>query len=148
MLSHVRIETMGQKIKLFGKNISVKWIVIVFILCVLGYVLFWRDGGDCGCCTVSESDMNDDGTARQEGFSDITGATMGHDIKNSATFSGNIGNERPISYPDVPPTDTLDMLSGQTFRPDCCPSTYSNSSGCACLSDAQMTFLSDRGGNR
>ena len=139
---------MGQKIKLFGRNVSMKWITIVFILCVLGYILFGRDSGDCGCCAISEDEMNKNGDTNTEGFSDITGAVMGHDIKQSATFSGNIGNELPISYPDVPPTNTLDMLSGQTFRPNCCPSTYSNSSGCACLSDAQMTFLSDRGGNR
>jgi len=141
---------MAQKIKLFGKSISVKWIVIVAILCVIGYILVGQGGGDCGCCAISEDEANGspDAPDASEGFSDIAGAAMGHDISQSATFSGNIGNgTAAISYPDVPP-NTLDMLTDQTFRPDCCPSTYSNSSGCACLSDAQMTFLSDRGGNR
>jgi hypothetical protein len=141
---------MGQKIKLFGKSVSVKWLVILFMLCVLGYILFWREEGDCGCCTISEHEMDEtDGDGGHEGFSDIAGAALGHDIPNSATFSGNLGNGAPISYPDVPPTgDKLDMLTGQTFRPDCCPSTYSSSSGCACLSEQQMDFLSNRGGNR
>ena len=140
---------MGQKIKLFGKSVSVKWLVILFILCVLGYILFWRDGGNCGCCTISEHEMDETDGDAPEGFSDIAGAALGHDIPNSATFSGTLGNGTPISYPDVPPTgDRLDMLTGQTFRPDCCPSTYSSSSGCACLSEQQMDFLSNRGGNR
>jgi len=140
---------MAQKIKLFGKSVSVKWIVVVAILCVIGYTLVGQCGGDCGCCAISEDEANGspDAPDASEGFSDIAGAVMGHDISQSTTFYGSIGNGATISYPDVPP-NTLDMLTEQTFRPDCCPSTYSNSSGCACLSDAQMTFLSDRGGNR
>jgi hypothetical protein len=34
------------------------------------------------------------------------------------------------------------------FRPDCCPSTYTSSSGCACMTPEQMKFLGQRGGNR
>jgi hypothetical protein len=34
------------------------------------------------------------------------------------------------------------------FRPDCCPSTYTSSSGCACMTPEQMKFLGLRGGNR
>ena len=34
------------------------------------------------------------------------------------------------------------------FSPECCPSSYSNGDGCVCASPEQMTYLSQRGGNR
>ena len=34
------------------------------------------------------------------------------------------------------------------FKPDCCPSTYSSSQGCACLCPQQINYLNSRGGNR
>lgn len=45
------------------------------------------------------------------------------------------------------PENQLDMLASTTFKPDCCPSVYSNSKGCACISKEQHMFLSERGGN-
>ena len=34
------------------------------------------------------------------------------------------------------------------FKPDCCPSTYSSSMGCACMCPQQLSYLNSRGGNR
>jgi hypothetical protein len=45
------------------------------------------------------------------------------------------------------PNDKLDMMSGVNFKPDCCPSSYTNSMGCACIDPSQQKFLSERGGN-
>lgn len=42
----------------------------------------------------------------------------------------------------------LFMFSGTNFSPECCPSSYSSSLGCACFSAQQMDFLNERGGNR
>ena len=33
------------------------------------------------------------------------------------------------------------------FKPQCCPTTYSNSMGCACMTMPQYTYLIERGGN-
>ena len=33
------------------------------------------------------------------------------------------------------------------FKPQCCPSSYSNSMGCACISNSQYKYLIERGGN-
>jgi len=33
------------------------------------------------------------------------------------------------------------------FKPECCPNTYSNSMGCACMSNSQYKYLIERGGN-
>jgi hypothetical protein len=39
------------------------------------------------------------------------------------------------------------FLEGTEFKPSCCPSMYTNSSGCACLTMDQYNYLEDRGGN-
>lgn len=45
------------------------------------------------------------------------------------------------------PKNQLDMFATTPFKPECCPNTYSNSSGCACMTVNQYDYLVDRGGN-
>ncbi len=40
------------------------------------------------------------------------------------------------------------FFKNNSFKPECCPSTYSSSNGCACTSDDQIEYLNQRGGNR
>jgi len=42
----------------------------------------------------------------------------------------------------------LYMFAENKFDASCCPSTYSSSTGCACLSPEQAKYLNERGGNR
>jgi hypothetical protein len=42
----------------------------------------------------------------------------------------------------------LDVFENTKFSPECCPSNYSSSTGCACMTPEQMKFLGQRGGNR
>jgi hypothetical protein len=46
------------------------------------------------------------------------------------------------------PSESLAMLSKNDVGPECCPSTYSTSNGCVCLSKDQLEVLESRGGNR
>jgi hypothetical protein len=39
------------------------------------------------------------------------------------------------------------MFADTPFKPECCPNTYSNSSGCACMTVPQYNYLIERGGN-
>lgn len=39
------------------------------------------------------------------------------------------------------------IFSRTAFKPECCPSSYSNSQGCACISTKQYEYLITRGGN-
>jgi hypothetical protein len=39
------------------------------------------------------------------------------------------------------------MFKNTSFKPECCPNTYSNSMGCACMSTKQYNYLVHRGGN-
>ena len=41
----------------------------------------------------------------------------------------------------------MDMFANTPFKPDCCPNTYSNSSGCACMDMKTYKNLRLRGGN-
>ena len=45
------------------------------------------------------------------------------------------------------PKGELNMFQTTPFKPSCCPNTYSNSMGCACMTVDQYTYLRDRGGN-
>ena len=42
----------------------------------------------------------------------------------------------------------IDMLTYSTFKTECCPSVYSNSSGCLCYDNIEDLALITRGGNR
>lgn len=39
------------------------------------------------------------------------------------------------------------IIENMQFAPECCPSAYSTSQGCACMSDDTIDFLASRGGN-
>ena len=39
------------------------------------------------------------------------------------------------------------MMAHNQSSPDCCPSTFSTSTGCVCLTDKQKQFIGSRGGN-
>jgi hypothetical protein len=52
---------------------------------------------------------------------------------------------RPANIPI--PEGELDMFATTKFAPECCPTSYSNSMGCACMSVPQYTFLRERGLN-
>jgi len=46
------------------------------------------------------------------------------------------------------PMDNLDLLFDAKFKPECCPSPYSNSSGCLCNDMNHTELIKMRGGNR
>ena len=39
------------------------------------------------------------------------------------------------------------LFKDTAFKPECCPNTYSNSMGCACMTTQQYNYLNNRGGN-
>jgi hypothetical protein len=75
-------------------------------------------------------------------------------VKDAVRYSKGMGNENRLdSYkyhtgPKIPlPEGQLFFFNNTKFDSDCCPGTYSNSKGCACLSQAQYNHLMMRGGN-
>jgi len=45
------------------------------------------------------------------------------------------------------PEGEMLMFANTPFKPECCPNTYSNGSGCACMTGNQYNYLVLRGGN-
>lgn len=45
------------------------------------------------------------------------------------------------------PKGELDLFATTPFKPECCPNTYSNSMGCACMTMGQYQYLISRGSN-
>jgi hypothetical protein len=45
------------------------------------------------------------------------------------------------------PEGEMDFLANSEFKPECCPSTYSNSTGCWCGTAQDYNYLITRGGN-
>lgn len=60
-----------------------------------------------------------------------------------APLAGNIAGKVPL------PENQLFMFYDNKFKPECCdkPQQYSSSTGCACISEEQMKYISARGGN-
>ena len=42
----------------------------------------------------------------------------------------------------------LDILGASKFSPECCPHTYTTSSGCLCDTKNENVIISSRGGNK
>ena len=51
--------------------------------------------------------------------------------------------EQPVPLPE----GEMLMFANTPFKPECCPNTYSNSTGCACITTKQYDYLIKRGGN-
>ena len=54
--------------------------------------------------------------------------------------------DRPKQPIPLPPGQ-LSMFATTEFKPECCASAYSTSTGCACITVDQYDYLRDRGGN-
>lgn len=135
--------------KLFGYTMRIE----IILLCIfIGYIL----GGHilCSCSKIS----------MYEGFSMLTGADvkykMGSDISQSWENHKDLQNNTSHDWvkslegniapnPNTMINDSnLHFLGENKFDPKCCPSAYSNSTGCVCLSPEQAMYVSRRGGNR
>ena len=76
-------------------------------------------------------------------------------INKASTYSKNLGYQdttkktNAYSGTQVPlPEGELFFFQNNQFKPECCPSPYSASTGCACMSSEQVAYLNSRGGNR
>ena len=90
-----------------------------------------------------------------EGFS-----SYGSDIHNTAgsawvtdakAYNNSMVSSKRSNYKGTPVPlkgEEMFFFKDNQFKPECCPATYSNSTGCACTSDDQKNYLNERGGNR
>ncbi len=82
----------------------------------------------------------------KEGYTNL----MGYNSNNSTVNWGDpapVMNYVPPSQDNPLSSGELNMFANTAFKPECCPTTYSNSMGCACISKDQYNYLITRGGN-
>ena len=161
------------ELKLFGYEARLEIVVACIIIgMVAGLFMFC----DCfqysileGMTPNSVNSVNDKSKKpgvkmgdKKEGFVNLSNNELNIDdsytmgwVKTAKRYASGMGNEdRLNSYKDnvgtpVPlPEGELFFFADNKFKPECCPSTYSDSMGCACLSQAQVDYLNQRGGNR
>ena len=146
------------EIKIFGYEVRIEVaIACVIIGMVMGLVMFC----DCFQYNLIEG-MATKKNGKKEGLTNLNNNdlhidnsyTMGW-VKTAKRYADGMGYENKLnSYKDnvgtpVPlPEGQLFFFADNKFKPECCPSTYSDSMGCACLSQAQVTYINERGGNR
>lgn len=75
-------------------------------------------------------------------------------VSSAIKYSKGMGNEDRLnslqynSGPPIPlPEGQMFFFKDTKFTPSCCPSTYTSSIGCACMSKKQFQYLTERGGN-
>ena len=75
-------------------------------------------------------------------------------VSDAMRYSKGMGNENHLdsyqynSGPPIPlPEGEMFFFKDTKFDTSCCPGTYTNSMGCACLSKKQFQYLTMRGGN-
>jgi hypothetical protein len=156
------------EIKIFGYEVRIEVVIACVIIgMVMGLVMF------CDCFQYSLIEgmttkknvkelMTNQKKTGKEGFKNLNNNdlhiddsyTMGW-VQTAKRYASGMGNKNRLNtYKDnvgtpVPlPEGELFFFADNKFKPECCPSTYSNSMGCACLSQAQVEYVNQRGGNR
>ena len=154
------------EIKIFGYEVRIEVVIACVIIgMVMGLVMFC----DCfqyslieGMTTKKNVKELMTNKKKTEGFKNLNNNdlhidesyTMGW-VQTAKRYASGMGNKNRLNtYKDnvgtpVPlPEGELFFFADNKFKPECCPSTYSNSLGCACLSQAQVEYVNQRGGNR
>ena len=154
------------EIKIFGYEVRIEVVIACVIIgMVMGLVMFC----DCfqyslieGMTTKKNVKELTTNKKKTEGFKNLNNNdlhiddsyTMGW-VQTAKRYASGMGNKNRLNtYKDnvgtpVPlPEGELFFFADNKFKPECCPSTYSNSMGCACLSQAQVEYVNQRGGNR
>jgi hypothetical protein len=144
---------------------------ILILIVIVGLILFGHT--ICGCSKVNAKEgfniVKNIISGLKEGFAgantnngDSARYNLNYDkpVNTSSWFLSNlaIAPGQPVSkgaqkiwnrkpQPIPLPEGELDMFATTPFKPGCCPNTYSNSMGCACMTVDQYKYLNDRGGN-
>ena len=68
--------------------------------------------------------------------------------KTAKTMDNNTYSRMETTTSAPLPESEMLIFNNNKFTPECCPSTYSNSTGCLCATPEQYHYLNAHGGNR
>jgi hypothetical protein len=146
-------------INLMGYKISLEIIILIIVIYIIMIVHSFY-----GCCNKNHLQKHN---VKKEGFLGANanyGEPSSYKVGDYSQVDTNswvqpnllVKSGDPISegvtdilnrksQPLPLPEGEMLMFANTPFRPECCPNTYSNSSGCACISSEQVNFLKLRG---
>jgi len=156
------------EISVFGYKINLEIIILIGVIYLI--IVVNTMAGTCDVPGIIEGfTTNKKPTAKKEAF---TGANTnyGESSKYSLGSYNSVdtsswsmpdltvttgqplskGVQNILNRPQQPvplPEGEMSLFANTPFKPECCPNTYSNSTGCACMTDKQYNYLVTRGGN-
>jgi hypothetical protein len=143
----------NMKFSIGSHKIKVEVLVLILIVLFLAYQLYYSVPLMEGLATVSKkkpvTSKPSSTHHKKEGFVGSNNVAYGPEFESSkATPSTGVTaiwnrDQQPIPLPK----NELDIFATTPFKPECCPNTYSNSTGCACMTVGQYNYIKGRGGN-
>ena len=132
------------ELTILGHTLRVEVLVLIAVVAgLLGCHLL------CSCSRVSVKEglqvlsPSDVGSGKPTVTSESWAAPyLSGDTKKNNSVGAHAGEVPPL------PEGQLDMFADNAFTPGCCNSSLSSSTGCACVTSAQVEYINTRGGNR
>lgn len=157
----------NMEISLLGLKLNLEIIILIGII-----YLIMASHTVCGCCNfpgIMETFVNLSQKMGKEGFSGANtnyGQSAPYTLGQTTPIDPSLwGQQNLVVKPGQPippavqsilnrepqpvplPEGEMLMFANTPFKPECCPNTYSNSSGCACMTSEQYNYLILRGKN-
>ena len=143
-------------ISILGYKLNVELLILIGVvyLILVGHTV-------CGCSSIHSAKEGFAGANTNYGESSRYSLNSAMTPINTASWSLPnmiVTPGQPLSkgvqsvlnrpHQQIPlPKGELSMFANTPFKPECCPNTYSNSTGCACMTTGQYNYLVTRGGN-
>ena len=143
-------------IKILGMNLNVELLTFIFVIYLI--LLVNTLGSCCRSCSNEEgfTPANTNlGLSHSYSLNNPEPPINTNDwnqpnmiVSNGGSMSSDAQDivDRPHQPLPLPEGEML-MFANTEFKPECCPNTYSNSSGCACMTTGQYNYLITRSGN-
>lgn len=137
----------------FGYKVKLEILVLFGILII-------ACSTTCGCCNFYK--LMEGFSSANKSYADSSSYSLSGsgavdtsswsmpDLTTVAGKSPGKGVQDILNRPSQPvplPEGEMLMFANTEFKPECCPNTYSNGSGCACMTVNQYNSLIHRGGN-
>ena len=139
------------KLELFGFTLSLEVLIlmgIIYLVIVINTLY--------GCCNMEGfvgANTNYGESSQFNLTDDKLINTNSWNMPNLTTTKGQPFSKGALNVLDRPeqpiplPEGEMLMFANTPFKPECCPNTFSNSMGCACMTVKQYNYLNNRGGN-
>ena len=141
------------EVRIFGHTVNLITVALSMIVSAIATAVLF-----CSCSKIGASDAK---KAIKEGLANLDPAGLSYNMADGVPQPPKTWGSYPegsvqawkqsnanVKGTAVPlPEGQLFMWADNKFDPTCCPGAVSNSEGCACISQEQEKYISQRGGN-